>query len=58
MLFALSRTEYYIALSFVAGGLLYFVVRDAIPRDKFGSPVFFLTGAVLAVTFLVFATGI
>ncbi|MBI2134696.1 hypothetical protein HYU09_01785 [Candidatus Woesearchaeota archaeon] len=34
-------------LGFVGGGLLYMVVRESLPRDREGKPLYFITGLLL-----------
>ncbi|RMD58147.1 hypothetical protein D6825_01860 [Candidatus Woesearchaeota archaeon] len=50
MLFAVvdfPKSVTFISLGFVAGVLIYLVVRDVLPKEKKGSPAFFIAGVAL-----------
>jgi len=48
----LSGMQFYLILSVITGLLLYFVVRDMIPKGSYGKPEYFLTGVVLVTLLL------
>jgi len=44
-----STDLYHALLSFVVGAMLYVVIRDTVPKDRSGKPLFFLIGILLSI---------
>jgi zinc transporter ZupT len=45
----LQRAQFFLALSFVIGMLVYVVVRDVLPQEREGKPYWFLVGVLAAI---------
>ncbi len=48
----INPQAYHLLFSFVIGALLYIVIRDMVPREESGKPLFFITGALVSVLLL------
>lgn len=55
-LFNLPQVFYYAAFSFITGMLLYIIVRDTIPKERLGKPIYFLSGVILFLAILILET--
>lgn len=51
--FNLPQVFYFAAFSFITGMLLYIIVRDTIPKEKLGKPIYFLSGVILFLATLI-----
>lgn len=48
----ITLATFYSLFAFIVGILLYIIIRDMLPKGKMGSPMFFIFGLLLSLTFL------
>ncbi len=46
LLLSIPNKEYYALLSFITGVIFYVIIRDALPEDRKGKPLFFMIGVL------------